>query len=98
MGRMDDLKRLKDAATERLSDGELTDTVSKAVGGAVVGASSALDSVESVAKRSGLTNKKGDVSKIKVAKTLLRPTKAARTILDAAAAEIEDRRATPPEA
>lgn len=90
---IDDLKRLEDAATERLGDDVLTATVGKAGGGAVVGASSGLDSAEFVAERSGLTNKKGEVSKIKVAKTLFRPTKAAHTILDTAAAEIEDRRA-----
>ena len=97
MSRFDDLKRLKDAAADQLKSGELKETLSKAAGDAIVGTSSALEGAETVAQRSGLTNKKGEVSKIKVAKTLLHPTKSARTILGATAAEIEDRRAAPPE-
>jgi hypothetical protein len=94
MGRLDDLKRLKDAAAAQLIDEGLASNVSKAAGDLVVGASAVVAGAEAVAERSGLTKRNGQISKFKVAKAALRPAETAKTLLDAVADEVQARRQT----
>ena len=89
---MDDVRRLKNLASAGLSGPELQLGVARTAGDAVTAAARALDGLEAVARRSGMTTRKGKVSKAKVAKALVKPMRSARTVLDAAAAEINDRR------
>jgi hypothetical protein len=93
VGRLDNLRKLKGAATEKVGELDL----GKVAGDAVVGLSAAVDGAEAVAKRSGLTKKNGDVSKVKVARAVLRPRKTARTVLGAASDEILARRGSDPD-
>lgn len=88
MSRWDELKKLKDAAKSRLDETDF----SKLAGDAVLGAQGLAEGAEAVAQRSGLTNKKGEVSKIKVAKAAVRPTKTAKRLFDATADEVRARR------
>jgi hypothetical protein len=94
MGRMDDLRRLSEAAKRTVGDPELTDRMRKAAGDAVTAASSAVAGAESVARRSGMTTRSGRISKFKMARSALTPAQTARTVLDAAAEEIREHRAT----
>jgi hypothetical protein len=91
---MDDVRRLKNLASAKLSDPELQRGAGKIAGDAVSAAAQALDGLEAVARRSGMTTRKGKVSKVKLAKALVTPRQSARTVLDAAAAQINDRRAS----
>lgn len=88
VSRWDDLKKVKDAAKAKLDETDFA----KLAGDAVVGASNLASGAESVAQRSGLTNKEGEISKLKVAKAAIRPHKTARTILGATADEVQARR------
>jgi hypothetical protein len=90
MGSGDRLKKIKEAAEARLKD----ESIRKGLADAVTGAASALEGAEAVAQRSGLTKRSGEVSKFKVAKAALKPGKTARTLLQATAEEIRDRRTT----
>lgn len=92
MGRLDDLKKLKAAAASKLTDDNGRPTLGKAAGDVVVGAAGFVDGVDSVAARSGLTNKNGDISALKVARAAFRPTNSAKTVLSATADEIQSRR------
>jgi hypothetical protein len=88
VGRRDDLRRLKDAASAKIADADLAGLA----GDAVVGAADLVEGAEAVAKRSGLTNKKGEISKLRVAKAAVRPRSMARKVFDATADEIRERR------
>jgi len=88
MGRLDDLKKLKSTAADKLASADLA----RRAGDAVTGASAVIDSAESVAERSGLTNKKGEISKLKVAKAAVTPAKTTRKVLGALAEEVQARR------
>ncbi len=92
MGRFDELKRLKDATTAKLADENLRPNLAQAAGEALLGAASVIEVAEAVAERSGLTKKNGDISKVKVARAALQPTKTAKTLLGAAAEEVQARR------
>ena len=87
MGRLDDLKRMKATAADKLASADLA----RRAGDAVTGASSLIDGAESVAERSGLTNKKGEISKLKVAKAAATPGKTTRKVLGALAEEVQAR-------
>lgn len=89
MGRMDDLKKVKDGVAAKLAQANL----GKVAGDAVVSASEFLDGVESVAKRSGLTDKEGKISKRKVAWAVVaRRKRTARALLRATSEELQARR------
>lgn len=88
MSRWDEVKKLKDAAKSKLDETDF----SRLAGDAVMGAQGLVEGAETVAQRSGLTNKKGEVSKIKVAKAAVRPTKTAKRLFDATADEVRARR------
>lgn len=93
MSQFNDVKRLKEAAASKFQEGHVASRVAHLAGDAVVKVSSAVDGAESVAKRAGLTNRKGDVSKIKIAKQLARPTRSAKLLLSATAEELQKGRA-----
>ena len=83
---MGTFKKLKDAA----ADGRAG--LAAAASAAVGSASGAIEAAEAVAERSGLTKKNGEISKVRVARAALRPTKTAKTVLQASADELEARR------
>jgi len=91
MGKFDDLKKLRHAVVDKLATGEVADKLKSTAVDAVTGAAGVVESVEAVAERSGLTNKEGEISKLKVAKAAFRPAKTARTLLDATAEELRAR-------
>jgi hypothetical protein len=92
MSRWDELKKVKDTAKAKLDEADLK----KLAGDAVIGASNVADGAESVARRSGLTKKNGEISKLRVAKAAVQPRKTARTLLGATADEVRARREATP--
>jgi|SRR3954453_6649161 hypothetical protein len=92
MGRLDDLRKLKDATAAKVTDEGLRSKLAKSAGDVVSGASGVIEGAEAIAERSGLTGKDGSISKVRLAKSALRPTKTAKTLLGAAADEIRVRR------
>jgi hypothetical protein len=75
VGRLEDFKKLKEAAAGKLAEENLTFNLGKAAGDAVVGVSGLIQGAEAVADRSGFINKNGDLSKLKLATAALRPGK-----------------------
>jgi hypothetical protein len=73
----------------------LTRAAAHAGAEAILLAASAVAASEAVAKRAGLTNRKGRITPFKLAwKVSTSPTKTARAVLDAAAQEAQARRST----
>lgn len=93
MSRWDDIKKMKDAAKAKIDETDF----GKVAGDAVLGASNLVDGAESVAQRSGLTKKNGEISKFKVAKAAVQPGKTARKLFDATTEEVRSRREAPGE-
>lgn len=88
MSRWDNVKGLKQTATDRLQNAPLSEMVADAV----VAAADVIDGAEAVAQRSGLTKRDGSVSKLKVARAALTPAATGRKLLGAAADEVQHRR------
>jgi hypothetical protein len=88
VSRWDYIKRTKDAAKAKIDETDF----GKVAGDAVLGASNLVDGVESVAQRSGLTKKNGEISKFKAAKAAVQPRKTARRLFDATADDVRARR------
>lgn len=88
MSRWDELKKLKDAAKTKIDETDF----SKLAGDAVLNAQSVAEGAGAVAERSGLTKKNGEISKFKVAKAAVRPSKTAKQLFAATADEVRARR------
>jgi hypothetical protein len=96
MGRLDDLRQLKNSAMSKAHDADLAARAAHVTSELVVKAADAMDGAEAVAQRAGLTKRNGDVSKRKVARAAFTPTKTARTHRTATSEEIKSRRGTEP--
>ena len=88
MSRWDDVKKLKEAAKSKIDETDF----SKLAGDAVLGAQGLAEGAGAVAERSGLTKKNGELSKFKVAKAAVRPSKTAKRLFAATADEVRARR------
>jgi hypothetical protein len=83
-----ELKRLTAAAISKARGADLSG-VGKVAGQAVGKASQAINVVEAGAKEAQLTNRRGQVSKVRLARAALRPKKTARGLVAGASAEIQ---------